>query len=331
MSTLDSTYGCLFLTLICIQLWFYVENYIRTDRLWLKICVILLWILDTVYVVLVYKFLYIYFVREFGNTGFLDNLPKDINGSAPFSPTIAAMVQAFFVMRAWNLSNNNYFVTGGLAFLVLAQLVVTIIYLTKTRTFVHLEQLITIVNYERAMNVITFVNDTSIALVLMYYLWTRRSAFQQTQHIIKRLVAFTIGTGLIVGIMMIIAFVSAEAFPNTLIYVLIDFCVAKMYYNCMLASLNARSSLRESLRGNNAGISFHLDDLPTTSSEAQYGSRLTRPSATAASDLRRDHNARAIECRVEIDVNRESDLKDIDGDSSKIDYRTSKFAGDSEV
>ena len=125
------------------------------------------------------------------------------------------------------MSNRNYVVTGGLVFLVLAQLSITITYVTKTRPLGHLEQLVSIVKYERAMNVITFITDTAIALVLMYYLWIRRSGFQQTQHIIKRLVAFTIGTGLIVGIMMIVAFIAAEVLPNTLVYVLIDFCVAK--------------------------------------------------------------------------------------------------------
>ena len=125
------------------------------------------------------------------------------------------------------MSESNYFITGGLAFLVIAQLVVTVVYISKTRSFQHLEQLVTIVKYERAMNVIVLITDTAIALVLIYLLWNRRSGFKKTESIIKRLVAFTIGTGLITSIMAIVAFVAAEALPNSFIYLLIDFCMAK--------------------------------------------------------------------------------------------------------
>ena len=78
----------------CIQLWFYIEvwviqsyqtclplkkdvqKYYDTDKLWLKIFVVLLWILNTIYIILTFKFLYVYFVKEIGNPDFLDNLPK---------------------------------------------------------------------------------------------------------------------------------------------------------------------------------------------------------------------------------------------------------------
>ena len=140
------------------------------------------------------------------------------------------------------VSNRNYVVTGGLTFLVSSQLAVTIIYLTKARTLRRVEQLVSIVDYERAMNVMIFVTDTTIALTLMYYLWNLRSGFRRTQHILKRLVSYTIGTGLIVGMMMIGAFVAAEVFPNTLIYILLDFCIAKSALSICLSSARGMNS-----------------------------------------------------------------------------------------
>ncbi|KAL5524130.1 hypothetical protein ACEPAG_8303 [Sanghuangporus baumii] len=335
MSELDSTYGCLFLTVrnadldsnslwavSCLQLWFYIEKYLHTDKMWLKVYTVLLWILDTVYLILVFKFLYIYFVREFGNVAFLDNLPKDIYSSAPFSPIIAAMVQALFVMRAWNLSNSNYFVTGGLGFLVAAQLISTVVYISKTRSLQHLAQLVTIVRYERAMNVIVLITDTAIALVLIYLLWSRRSGFKKTESIINRLVAFTIGTGLITSIMAIVAFVAAETLPNSFIYLLIDFCMAKLYYNCMLASLNARSALRGNQYSTAGGMSFHLDDLASSNTSSGSRTRATAGSATITADSHKAYNPRAIECRVDIDVDPESRGKTYDADGSVSDFKT---------
>ena len=43
----------------------------------------LLWILDTVYLILVLEFLYVYFVKEFGNVDYLGNLGRWIS-SNPF-------------------------------------------------------------------------------------------------------------------------------------------------------------------------------------------------------------------------------------------------------
>ncbi|KAL5524124.1 hypothetical protein ACEPAG_8297 [Sanghuangporus baumii] len=276
------------LGLSCLQLWFYIEKYIHTDRLWLKIYTISLWILSTVYLILVLKFAYIYFVREFGNVAFLDHLPKDIHGTAPFSPVICAMVQTLFVMRAWNLSG-NYFLTGFLAFAVIAQLATTVLFIHKLRDFSRLSQVLNIIAYERAMNIIAVCTDMVIALSLIWLLSRYRSGFRRTDGIIRKLVAFTIGTGLITGVMAMVAFVTAQLLPQTIFAV---------YYNCMLASLNARSALRNEFNAT-GGISIHLDDLACTSEEQAPA---ITGAAILASNSCMDYTPKAIECRVDIDI-----------------------------
>lgn len=125
------------------------------------------------------------------------------------------------------MSNGNYYLTGFLAFTVLAQLIVTVVFLHKLRDMEHLDQLLTVVDYERAMNIIVLFTDTVIAVALIWLLWRRRSGFKKTESLIKKLVMFSIGTGLITGICAIIAFVSAQVAPQTFIYLLINFCMAK--------------------------------------------------------------------------------------------------------
>ncbi|KAL5506934.1 hypothetical protein ACEPAH_6390 [Sanghuangporus vaninii] len=306
--------------LSCLQLWFYIEKYMDSDKLWLKLYTILLWILSTLYLILVLKFLYIYFIKEFGNVAFLDHLPKDIYRTAPFSPVICTMVQALFVMRAWNLSNNNYFLTGFLACSVIAQLVLTIIFLHKLRNFDQLSQLSTILGFERAMNILVLFTDTVIALTLIWLLWRRRSGFKKTEGIIRKLVAFTIGTGLITGVMAIVAFIAAQTAPQTFVYLLIDYCMAKLYYNCMLASLNARSALRSSSMNSTAGgLSIHLDDLASTSASQ---ARATRGSTTVSTNsYGGGYKPRAIECRVDIDINSGESTRDLERENSAIELR----------
>ncbi|KAL5524127.1 hypothetical protein ACEPAG_8300 [Sanghuangporus baumii] len=303
----------------CLQLWFYIEKYIRSDKLWLKLYTILLWILSTLYLIFVLKFLYIYFVKEFGNVTFLDHVPKDIHRTAPFSPVICAMVQALFVMRAWNLSNQNYFLTGFLACSVIAQLVLTILFLHKLRNFDQLSQLSTILDFERAMNILVLFTDTAIALTLIWLLWRRRSGFKKTEGIIRKLVAFTVGTGLITGVMAIVAFIAAQTLPQTFIYLLIDYCMAKLYYNCMLASLNARSALRSSNMNTTAGgLSIHLDDLASASDLQTHA---TRGSTTVGTNSYGGYKPRAIECRVDIDIDSGESTQDLKRENSATDLR----------
>ncbi|KAL5484814.1 hypothetical protein ACEPAI_7456 [Sanghuangporus weigelae] len=348
---LDSTYGCLFLTgmyvpfigrgsdlvltassssfstalwaISCLQLWFYIEKYFQSDKPWLKICTILLWILETVYLVLVLKFLYIYFVKQFGNVDFLNNLDSDIYNSAPFSPVIVALIHGFYVMRAFNLSNQNYLLAGALALLSVVQLVYASVYMH----LVHVRPLSTTIKFERAMNVLVFITDISIALAIVILLWRRRSGFKRTEGLIKRLVALTIGTSLITGVMAILALVVAEVLPNTFIYLIIDFCISKLYYNCMLASLNARSVFRRQMDGTIEMQSFDLEHVGQTGSDT----RDTSVTVMVDSNPAKAFNPNLTECKADIDIKSDSGATRYHGEDSSSDFQDSGNLGDSEI
>ncbi|KAL5524135.1 hypothetical protein ACEPAG_8308 [Sanghuangporus baumii] len=322
---LDSTYGCLFLTGIfstalwavsCLQLWFYIEKYFQSDKAWLKICTILLWILETVYLVLVLKFLYIYFVKQFGNIDFLNNLDSDIYNSAPFSPVIIALVHGFYVMRAFSLSNQNYLLAGTLTLLSVVQLAYGSVYIH----LVHVRPLSTTIKFERAMNVLVFVTDIAIALAIVILLRRRRSGFRRTEGLIKRLVALTIGTSLITGVMAILAFIVAEVLPNTLIYLIIDFCISKLYYNCMLASLNARSVLRRHMDGTIEMQSFDLEHVGRIGTDT----RDTSATAMVNSNPHKAFNPNMAECKVDIDIRSDSGATRCHGEDSSSNFQDSR-------
>ncbi|KAL5484815.1 hypothetical protein ACEPAI_7457 [Sanghuangporus weigelae] len=239
--------------------------------MWLRIYTTLLWILDTVYLILVLRFLYVYFVREFGNIHFLGHLRKDTFTSALFSPVICALVQLFYITRAHSLSKGNLLMTSGLAICTIALLMAKYVYLY----LVHVEEFASLIKLEIAMNAMGFFTDTIIALALIFLLCKHRPGFKKTERIITRLVAFTIGTGLITSVVAFVAFVSAIVLPHALVYLFMDFCMSKLYYNCMLASLNSRSSLREKMDRTSEMLSFHLEDMAAAGSEVQAVSRST--------------------------------------------------------
>ncbi|KAL5506928.1 hypothetical protein ACEPAH_6384 [Sanghuangporus vaninii] len=328
---LDSTYGCLFLIAIfstalwaisCLQLLFYIEKYFQSDKPWLKICTILLWILETVYLILVLKFLYIYFVKQFGNVDYLNNLDSDIYNSAPFSPVIVVLIHGFYVMRAFALSNQNYFLAGVLALLGVVQLVYGSVYMH----LVHVRPLSTTIKFERAMNVLVFVTDTAIALVIVTLLWRCRSGFKRTEGIIKRLVALTIGTGLITVVLAILALIVAEVLPDTFIYLIIDFCISKLYYNCMLASLNARSVFRRQMDGTIEMQSFDLEHVGRTGSGT-----CDTPVMVVIDSNSQGFNQNTMECKVNIDIRSDSGAKRNHGENSSSDFQDSANSGVSAI
>lgn len=125
------------------------------------------------------------------------------------------------------VSGRNHLLAGFLSFCVTAQLVSTVLFIHKLRGIEHLREILDIIAYERAMNVIVLFTDSAIAVSLILLLRRHRCGSKRGDGVIRRLVMFTIGTGLITGVMAILAFITAEALPQTFIYLIIDFCMAK--------------------------------------------------------------------------------------------------------
>ncbi|OCB89727.1 alpha/beta-hydrolase [Sanghuangporus baumii] len=233
----------------------------------------------------------------------------DIYGSAPFSPVIVGLVHIFYIMRAFNLSGGNYFLAGALALCSLVQLIVSSIYLHLA----HVKPLSSILELERAMNVIVLFSHTALALSITYFLWKLRVGFKRTDGVINILVAFTVGSGLIAGIMSIVAFVAAETMPQSYVYLLMDFCISKLYYNCVLASLNARSSLREDMNRTIMTQSLRLDRLVPAANDMLV---TTTPAIDAASS-HKARSPRTIQSRLDFDISSLSE--------AEIDIAGTKF------
>ncbi|KAL5478241.1 hypothetical protein ACEPAI_2425 [Sanghuangporus weigelae] len=110
-------------------------------------------------------------------------------------------------------------------------------------------------------------------------------------------------SGLATAVLSIVALIAAEATPKSLAYFLIDLVFPKLYYNCMLVSLNVRSSLLTTAgNGAGGGMSINLENIGPTSSRS--------PNVTASSTtLYKDTTPRAIECRVDLEVEYNTDQR----------------------
>ncbi|TFK16644.1 hypothetical protein FA15DRAFT_761362 [Coprinopsis marcescibilis] len=90
--------------------------------------------------------------------------------------------------------------------------------------------------------------DVVIAASMLYYLISKREGrFNRATRLIDSLVHFTIRTGLLTSlgaIIMVIAFVMLK---ETLIWLALYTCLAKLYSNSLLSALNERTTLRSAV------------------------------------------------------------------------------------
>ncbi|OCB91629.1 hypothetical protein A7U60_g1128 [Sanghuangporus baumii] len=220
---LDGSIGVFFITgsfalalwaVGCLQLYLYYEKCWKTELPWLKAYVFVIWILDTVHQALIMKYLYV----------------LDLVNTVILAATIDAMVQVVFVRRVWYLSNKNFILTGLLSAAVLAQFTATVVYYGQIHKSISLAEIVGVNKTALAFNCISAVMDLGISCTLIWLLRRGRSGFERTDSVLNRLIAYTIGSGLVTEVMWIIAIIGLLAIPNTTVSLLVDPVIPKRWF-----------------------------------------------------------------------------------------------------
>ncbi|THH03921.1 hypothetical protein EW145_g5903 [Phellinidium pouzarii] len=260
----DKTFGVLFLASVLttalwgacgVQLYFYYDTFSKTDRWWLKIYVFIVYALDTMHQTFILASVYLYFVSGFSDVSNLNHIERPlvyIDIGAGFTDV---PVQILFVMRIWRLGKKNYILTGVPAILVTAQFVLVLYLFGMIYGKTEITELVTCFKFMRGLNAVIFIADTTIACVMIYLLHSVRSGIKQTDSLLNRLIIYTISTGLTTSIL---ALVSVVVPLDTFINLACDLIIPKLYTNSMLALLNSRQKLRDTISDSfGCGISIN--------------------------------------------------------------------------
>ncbi|KAF4622248.1 hypothetical protein D9613_009607 [Agrocybe pediades] len=87
-------------------------------------------------------------------------------------------------------------------------------------------------------------SDSLVAISLCSLLFWSRTGIKRTDSILTILMAFTINTGLLTSICAMACLITYAIWPQRFIFMGLYFALSKLYVNSLLASLNARRSLR---------------------------------------------------------------------------------------
>ncbi|OCB87159.1 hypothetical protein A7U60_g5673 [Sanghuangporus baumii] len=221
-----------------VQMYYYYNNYLR-DPMWIKLL--------------------------YANSAFLDVIVDTLLIEVLFNGLIVFLVQAFFLLRVWRLSQKNIPVIVVLGGLILASLALSIVYTVRALEIRVFSRLTEIYALNRSINVINAVTDVALAAALIYLLQQSRTGFKRSNHIINRLIFFSLNTGLLTSIDAIVTLIMNTVYGSTFLYILFFLNISRLYTNSFMATLNSRKAFR--------GLDDSIDGESFSLSQSRYRAR----------------------------------------------------------
>ncbi|KZT68575.1 hypothetical protein DAEQUDRAFT_738629 [Daedalea quercina L-15889] len=337
MGELDNTYGAVLIGAFISAVLFGITNlqtfiYFRqypSDRIWNKISVCWLWMLDAAHLALCIHMVYWYLVTNYTNPPALLGVVWSLKAQVMVDAIVIASVQTLYTARLWKLNavgNNKSAFSKFLPIAVSAIVVFggyascyEIDFYEAQARFAALSLYPSDTNISQWVSYLPLgaatVIDVVIALSLCYLLERCRIASTSSiDSTITMLMVYTLNTGVITSVCSLIAVITMAALPTTFAVISVEFILTKhvldfhrftpVYVNSFLAMFNARNKLR--------GLGSIVDaDAIIQPLSTSYGARLSRDrkapafsfsptSSTGRSDLRVSIN---LEHAPAIDVN----------------------------
>jgi hypothetical protein len=140
--------------------------------------------------------------------------------------------------------------------LVIGEFSLVVIYVAKAIHMTTFAELGTLKPLSMSVNALAAAGDVLIAVFLCTLLQQSRTGFRRSDTMINKLILFSINTGLLTSICAVMSLISISVWPNTFIYIAFYFCLGRLYCNSLLATLNARKSLRGDSRDENMSLSL---------------------------------------------------------------------------
>jgi len=254
-TTIDNTLGALFLGnltaailygVTCVQTFMYFQNYSR-DTLSLRITVFFLWICDTVHIAIVTHSVYFYAVTNFSNPLALGDATVSVMSHLIITSISDITIRYVFGRRLWQLS-------GGNVPLAISIGVTSLVVFCSSMAFTSLGIRYKAYSKFYKISYLLYlalgsgvVVDTIMALALCIVLAKSRTGFRRTDSLINVLMMYTINTGLLTSIVALLGLIMYAVMPQTYACLAIIFNLSKLYFNALLATLNARSGLRDQM------------------------------------------------------------------------------------
>ncbi|KAI0689954.1 hypothetical protein BC835DRAFT_1418114 [Cytidiella melzeri] len=264
------------------QAYIYGRTY-QKDRASVKGLVLTTWLLDVFHTAMVAVSLWYYLIDGFMSQTAHDKIYWSLGLSVASTAALTFIVHCFFVHRLHKLSKGNTFLSLPIALVALLRLgmyfsrhldafaegsrlsgrmcnnrrdashhhsfSVRAHGLINGFCRIHLQSFSVFLNKFRWVFtlglVLSSVADVLIASGMCFFLKQSRTGTSDLDRIIDSVMYYTIENGVLTSIATILSLIFWLATPHKLIYMGLHFAISKLYANSLLASLNARKTLRQ--------------------------------------------------------------------------------------
>jgi len=255
--------------------------------------VAIIWVLDTLHVILMCHTMYYYLISGFGNVQALAQGTWSLFASIAINIVMAFTVQCFFTKRIYSLSPERikWWLSGIIGLSVVAHFcfgIETVVYFFIKREFSRLKE----VNFISVLPfaIMAILSDILIATALCFLLASNRSEFEDTNTIINKLIVYAINRCILTSAVAVIEVAIFVSLPNSFYSFAFDFIIGKLYANSFLATLNSRRSLRGKGQDNSSqatSTSFRLASMGTHTEPTTIARVPSHASATESERRRR--------------------------------------------
>lgn len=255
-----------------IQVYSYHSRF-PNDPIQLKAFVYLVWLLELGHVICTLDYFWVVSIVQYGH-------PEMILGKAPpsmpalfiLTGCVATSVQMFFADRVRRVSGKFFWVLicWGLSILRFALSVTICVVLTRVSLAEFAANWKWLVTSSWVSGAAV---DTLITVLLFYDLFKKRKlAFRKTAKLIDRLILTTIETGLLTSVLTLVSGLSFEVVSGTFAWFALYLCIARVFSNSLLATLNARMTIRQMSVSNVHSVDFisrNVEDVPSDASKTR--------------------------------------------------------------
>ncbi|KZT03696.1 uncharacterized protein LAESUDRAFT_704354 [Laetiporus sulphureus 93-53] len=218
----------------------------------LKHLVFCLWILDGLHLAFITYAVYVYAVRDFGNVLAMITPTWGLMAQVVATGFSDVIIRGIFCHRVWRLSSRTAMNWAVITIIIASSLlafVMSLVFSVKlytVDTYFELSKIPWVIYVGLAACVVA---DVFIAGALCYQLAMRRTRFQRNNSVIRTLMLYSINTGLFTSMCELGCLITYAASPTNFIFMGFYFVLTKLFLNSLLATLNARQSLRQAMTG----------------------------------------------------------------------------------
>lgn len=289
--------GCviagIFYGITCFQTYNYYKG--RFEDSWvLDAFVYTLWVLETIHLALVMHGCYYFMVTNYDNPASMASPSWSLLVQIFVTCVTDVSIRGFFGRRVWILTAPRnrplamilVFCIGGTSLLTFSS---GFAFGTKAfmlGTFAGFKKISYLLYTSLGSGVVA---DAFIAVSMCVLLSRSRTGLRNTDTMIDTLILYTINTSLLTTVCSAACFISYAVRPNDFIFLGIYFILSELFFNSLLASLNARTTIRNrsSARPSTAPAANVLDVLPHSSTDTS----MSFPTMKTSADIPEFHDS----------------------------------------